>query len=95
MRRIVNMPRKESVVTSYELWLSPFFQRSGFTAEALFPNISTYGPQTRNDTLSHWKELVDNGFPFIKSAVLTASPDADAARAMLPSRYLEPSRSGK
>lgn len=88
MRRVVNMPRKESVVTSYELWLSPFLQRNGFVAEALFPNISTYGPETRNDTLSRWKELVDSGFPFIKAAVLTSSKDADEARKMLPARYL-------
>ncbi|HVF16759.1 MAG TPA: rhamnan synthesis F family protein, partial [Steroidobacteraceae bacterium] len=87
MRRVVNMPRKESVVTSYELWLSPFFQRNGFNAETLFPNISTYGPETRNDTLSHWRELVAAGFPFIKSAVLTSTDDADEARQLLPVRY--------
>jgi hypothetical protein len=93
MRRVVNMPRKESVVTTYELWLSPFLQRNGFSVEALFPNISTYGPQTRNDTLSHWKQLVEAGFPFIKSAVLTSTNDADEARKMLPARYVQPESS--
>jgi len=87
MRNVVNMPRKESVVTSYELWLTPYLLRSGFTAEALFPNIATYAPPTRNDTLSHWKELLEAGFPFIKSAVLTESNEADEARNALPARY--------
>jgi lipopolysaccharide biosynthesis protein len=90
MRRVVNMPRKESVVTCYELWLTPYLIDCGFTAEALFPNISTYGPTTRNDTLSHWKELIAAGFPFIKSAVLMSSNDADEARKVLPERYLTP-----
>jgi len=87
MRNVVNMPRKESVVTSYELWLTPYLLRNGFTAEALFPNIATYAPPTRNDTLSHWRELMDAGFPFIKSAVLTESKEADEARRILPGRY--------
>jgi lipopolysaccharide biosynthesis protein len=90
MRGVVSMPRKESVVACYELWLTPFLQRNGFVVEALFPNISTYGPTTRNDTLSHWQQLVELGFPFIKSAVLTSSNDADRARELLPARYLQP-----
>jgi lipopolysaccharide biosynthesis protein len=89
MRTVVNMPRKESVVTCYELWLTPYLVRSGFSAEALFPNISVYGPPTRNDTLSHWKELVEAGFPFIKSAVLIESSEGDEARKMLPERYAQ------
>ncbi len=89
MRSVVNMPRKESVVTCYELWLTPFLLRSGFTAEALFPNISTYAPPTRNDTLSRWKELVEAGFPFIKSAVLATSNEAEEAQRMLPQRYTQ------
>lgn len=88
MRNVVNMPRKESVVTCYELWLTPYLMRMGFSAEALFPNISTYAPPTRNDTLSHWKELIEAGFPFIKSAVLIESGEADDARKMLPERYV-------
>jgi hypothetical protein len=87
MRRVVNMPRKESVVTCYELWLTPYLINCGFTAEALFPNISTHGATMRNDTLSHWKELVAAGFPFIKSAVLMSSKDAEEARSALPERY--------
>ena len=87
MSAVVSMPRKESVVATYELWLTPFLQQHGFSVQALFPNISTHGPTTRNDTLSQWKHLVQLGFPFIKSAVLTSSKDADEARKFLPARY--------
>ena len=50
---------------------------------------ATEPPPRRNDTLYNWKELVQAGFPFIKSAVLTDPATADEARTLLPRRYLE------
>ena len=93
MLRVVNMPQKECVIDCYELWLTPFLQRHGFEVRAMFPNLASDSPLMRNDTLWHWRALIELGFPFVKSAVLTASNTAEEARRLLPARYLQEKRS--
>jgi hypothetical protein len=88
LRNIVNMPLKQNVIDCYEIWLSPFLERQGFTTAALFPNLSTLPRPKRNDTLLAWRQLIDIGFPFVKSMVLRDPVEGEAARRMLPTRYL-------
>ena len=52
-------------VLRYELGLMRTMQRAGLRCAALFPCADT-----RNPTLARWKELVDQGFPYVKIALL-------------------------
>lgn len=88
MRGIVNMPLKQNVIDCYEIWLTPFLEQRGFTAAAIFPNLSTLPPPRRNDTVLAWRQLIEAGFPFVKSMVLRDPVDGEDARKRLPSRYL-------
>jgi hypothetical protein len=88
MRRIVNMPLKQNVIDCYEIWLTPFLAQRGFATAAIFPNFSTLPPPKRNDTVLAWRQLLEAGFPFIKSMVLRDPVDGDEARRRLPARYL-------
>jgi lipopolysaccharide biosynthesis protein len=88
MRNVVNMPSKQTVVDTYEIWLTPFFVRQGFNGEAMFPNLSRDPAPRRDETLYNWRQLVAAGFPFVKAKVLTESPDAEEARWLLPQRYV-------
>lgn len=87
-RNVVNMPHKQNVIDCYEIWLSPFLEQRGFRTQAVFPNLSRLPPPKRNDTLISWKELVDIGFPFIKSMVLRDAVEGESARQRVPARYL-------
>jgi lipopolysaccharide biosynthesis protein len=88
MKRIQILPRKEHVIDAYEIWLSPLLQQEGFSTAAIFPNLSNRLSPDRNDTIVAWRQLFDSGFPFIKSAVLRDYDQAEAARLLLPQRYL-------
>jgi hypothetical protein len=88
MRNVVNMPLKQNVIDCYEIWLSPFLERKGFRTAAIFPSLSRLPPPKRNDTLCAWRELIDLGFPFVKSMVLRDPVEGEAARRLLPARYL-------
>jgi Rhamnan synthesis protein F len=87
MRGIVNLPHKQNVIDCYEIWLSPFLSQQGFKCATVFPNFSKLPPPHRNDTLCAWRELLDAGFPFIKSMVLRDPVHGDASRQLLPARY--------
>jgi len=87
MHNVVNMPHKQNVIDCYEIWLSPFLQKSGFTASAIFPKLSTLPPPQRNDTLISWRALLDIGFPFVKSMVLRDPIEGEAARHVVPQKY--------
>lgn len=49
----------------YELGILPSMERVGLRCEALFKAV-----QQENSTLSRWKELIEEGFPFVKIAAL-------------------------
>lgn len=55
---------KEAVIDSYELAFATKLVEAGFRAEALFTV-----PSEQNPTIYHWRELVENGFPFVKAQV--------------------------
>lgn len=88
MHSVVSMPTKQSVVDTYEIWLTPYLVRQGFDGAAVFPNLSVESAPRRDETLYNWRQLLSKGFPFIKAKILTESPDAEDARRLLPERYL-------
>jgi lipopolysaccharide biosynthesis protein len=52
-------------VYRYELRLLKILERSGLRCLALFPSASA-----RNPTLTRWRELIDDGLPYLKIALL-------------------------
>ncbi len=95
MRSVVNMPSKQTVVDTYEIWLTPFLVRQGFNGEAMFPNLSRKPAPRRDESLYNWRQLVAAGFPFVKAKVLTESPESEEARGLLPERYRNPAAAMK
>ena len=58
---ILSLPTKDDVINSYEVRLTPALVAAGISASALFKAKSHIGP-----TIYRWKELLEEGFPFIK-----------------------------
>jgi lipopolysaccharide biosynthesis protein len=89
MRSIVNLPSKELVIDCYEVRLTSWLERAGFHREAMFPHLRTDPQLSRNDTIWSWRQLLDTGFPFVKSGVLGYAELSDEARRVIPARYLD------
>jgi glycosyltransferase involved in cell wall biosynthesis len=62
---IVSFIDKYDVINSYEVQLAPTLTAMGLSALVLFKAKSRHNP-----TAFHWKELLDEGFPFIKVATI-------------------------
>lgn len=88
MRGIVNMPHKQNVIDCYETRLTQFLQRRGFADEAIFPPVTGESREFGNDTIWRWRGLMELGFPFVKSAVLSHAELRDDALRVVPERYL-------
>lgn len=56
-------------VYRYELGLMRALQRAGLRCAALFTNFDG-----RNPTLTRWRELIDEGFPYMKVALVRDNP---------------------
>ena len=83
---IVCYKSKEDVINHYERGLSSTLTRTGLRCEPLFCAIDALNP-----TIHHWRELLDFGFPFVKSIVVrNAVPglDTSACLALLSARGL-------
>ena len=59
---------KDDVVNAYEVTFAPSMREAGLAVEALYKSRSFL-----NTTIYHWRELLDEGFPFLK--VMTARDD--------------------
>jgi lipopolysaccharide biosynthesis protein len=84
MRGIVNMPTKEGVIQQYETQITRFLRAHGFGCEAVFPRLG----QGDDDTIHNWAQLIEQGFPFVRTRVLEAVRDTPEAARLLPERYL-------
>ncbi|CUH49840.1 rhamnan synthesis F family protein [Ruegeria atlantica] len=60
-----NLDDKQEVIFAYELQLTDALKAKGFQAAALFPNKGT-----TNRTIKDWQGLIEEGFPFVKTAVI-------------------------
>ncbi|MDM0017560.1 rhamnan synthesis F family protein [Variovorax saccharolyticus] len=70
--KVTTCDSKEEVIDAYEVKLMPYFKERGYAREALFP-----APITSNTTITRWRELIADGFPFVKTAVLRAVENSD------------------
>ena len=72
-RRVLNWPTKAQVIDVYEARLTSLLEVQGLRCEALFPPLSS-DPLSSDDTSIRWAELVDAGFPYLKTRVIAAHP---------------------
>jgi hypothetical protein len=70
--RGVRVGNREQAIWNYELRLKKLMEAGGLKVEALFP-IAADLPHD-NPTLTRWKELTDEGFPYIKAQLLRDNP---------------------
>ena len=77
MRHVPNLDDKGQVVDLYELRLTRTLREAGFKARALFG-------ATRGDSIGQWQDLLDTGFPYVKTRALAqhrGNPRLDSIRA--------------
>ncbi|SDH08645.1 rhamnan synthesis F family protein [Pelagibacterium luteolum] len=66
-REIVNLPEKSQVIREYEITLAPRLRSAGVSCGAIFPAHR----HMRNPTVWDWDRLLDDGFPFVKMALIS------------------------
>jgi len=72
---IVILEDKDAVIQGYEINLAPHLQAAGLSCTTLFAS-----PSTDNATIFAWKELIAQGFPFVKVMTLRdAFPGVDTS----------------
>jgi len=69
MHEVANLPSKELVIDLYETVLTQRLGAAGLRCEALFPSLAGSVFES-NDTSQRWAELIELGFPFIKTSML-------------------------
>jgi glycosyltransferase involved in cell wall biosynthesis len=74
---------KDEVIRAYEVPLAERLMAAGLTCEALLPS-----PDGLNQTVFRWRELLDAGFPFVKTLTLRGEGEAaDLAAALQPAGF--------
>ena len=76
---MLNFPTKSQVIDVYETRWTGLLQAQGLRCEALFPSLST-DPLSSDDTSLRWAELLELGFPYLKTRVLDRLPTAQRER---------------
>lgn len=72
--RMMNWPTKTQVIELYEARLTSLLEAQGLRCEALFPSLSG-DPLSSDDTSVRWAELVEAGFPYLKTRVIAKHAD--------------------
>lgn len=78
-RRVQCFADKGTVVDVYETWLTQRLRQAGLTCEALFPAVDPYGG---------WRDLIDAGFPFLKTRALAEHRHDPALARLVPAHLL-------
>ncbi len=85
--RIHALPTKELVIDAYETTLTRLLAASGLKIVALFPPMYN-DSRSADDTLLHWRELIDTGFPYVKASLLSSPRHCEAVRACVPAHLI-------
>lgn len=64
--RVRSLADKDDVINAYEIKLSPKLEAAGVSTASIFEPKSIHNP-----TLFHWRELLEEGFPFLKVLAVT------------------------
>lgn len=76
VRDVKLLDDKDAVIRAYEVPFGPRMQAAGLSVDVLFSS-----PYPVNPTLYGWRELIDEGFPFVKLLLLRGQfPDADTSK---------------
>lgn len=84
---------KGTVITVYEFSLARQLRTMGFQCEALFP-ARFHDERSGDDSLGRWEGLLDDGFPFVKGAVVRNPQHAEAVAERVPAHFIESVRGG-
>jgi lipopolysaccharide biosynthesis protein len=71
LRNVRNLGDKGQVVDIYELRTTRTLREKGFTTHALYDALPD-GRVASDDLLGYWREMLDAGFPYVKTRVLQA-----------------------
>ncbi|MDH3461012.1 MAG: rhamnan synthesis F family protein, partial [Burkholderiaceae bacterium] len=88
-QRILNLPTKELVIDVYETRLTNVLVKSGLLCETLFPSLAN-DPHSANDIYYRWDQLIQAGFPYIKTRILTEFGASNKVKELVPVELLQP-----
>jgi lipopolysaccharide biosynthesis protein len=81
--RVWGLPTKELVIDVYETRLTLKAREQGLSTETLFPSLSD-DPFSANDTYFRWPQLLECGFPYVKTSVIREFTDDPRIAASVP-----------
>lgn len=81
--RVWGLPTKELVIDVYETRLTLKAREHGLSTESLFPSLSD-DPFSANDTYFRWPQLLEVGFPYVKTSVIREFNDDPRIAAAVP-----------
>jgi lipopolysaccharide biosynthesis protein len=87
--RMLSLPSKGQVIDVYETRLTSVLTEHGLRCEALFPPLSD-DPHSSNDTSFRWAQLIEAGFPYIKTSILDRFAGSAQLKAVVPAEWLPP-----
>ena len=79
LQSVLSFPTKSQVIDVYETRWPGLLQAQGLRCEALFPAL-TSDPLSSDDTSLRWAEMLQHGFPYIKTRVLEKLSTTERAR---------------
>lgn len=82
LRNVMILRDKWQVIFSYEIQLSDYFRSRGFLVETLFSS-----GMVTNRTVHNWRELIEEGFPFVKMEALQRTEPSTWAPVLLKKGY--------
>jgi lipopolysaccharide biosynthesis protein len=88
-QRMLSLPSKGQVIDVYETRLTSVLTEHGLRCEALFPPLSD-DPYSSNDTSFRWAQLIEAGFPYIKTSIIDRFAGSAQLAAVVPAEWLPP-----
>jgi hypothetical protein len=86
--RIVSLTSKETVINVYETKFTQALVDNGLRFEVLFP-LGPGLPHLSNRTIKHWEQLLEAGFPYVKTSVVRELRNDPRLLKLVPERYLD------
>ncbi|KNZ33105.1 MAG: hypothetical protein AD742_07525 [Methylibium sp. NZG] len=88
-QRMLSLPSKGQVIDVYETRLTQVLTDHGLRCESLFPPLSS-DPHSSNDTSFRWAQLIEAGFPYIKTSIIDRFAGSPQLEAVVPAEWLPP-----
>jgi lipopolysaccharide biosynthesis protein len=85
--RVLSLPTKEQVIQVYETQLTGMAEAQGLRTQALFPPL-TQDRYSSNDTYYRWPELMQAGFPYLKTSVIKEMSQGARLQTAVPPEFI-------